>query len=70
MKDYYTNTRACMDDYNAIVNKIYTSAEETTDSEDERLQNHLLYLAHALIKDISDADDIITVAKIILDAVK
>lgn len=37
MKDYYVNTRACMDDYNAIVNKIYTSAEETTDSEDERL---------------------------------
>lgn len=37
MKDYYTNTRACIDDYNAIVNKIYTSAEETTDSEDERL---------------------------------
>lgn len=37
MKDYYVNTRACIDDYNAIINKIYTCAEETTDSEDERL---------------------------------
>lgn len=70
MKDYYVNTRACIDDYNAIINKIYTCAEETTDSEDERLQNHPLYLAHALIKDIPNVGDITTVAKIILDTVK
>ena len=70
MKDYYTNTRACIDDYNAIINKIYTCVEETTDSEDERLQNHPLYLAHALIKDIQNVEDITTVARIILDTVK
>lgn len=69
MTDFYKNTRACIDEYNAIVNKIYTSAEETTDEEDEKLQNHCLYLAHALIRDIPDAWDIKTVAKIILDTV-
>ena len=70
MTDFYKNTRACIDEYNVIVNKIYRSTEETTNSEDERLQNHPLYLAHALIKDIPNIDDITTVAKIILDTVK
>ncbi len=70
MTDFYKNTRACIDEYNAIVNKIYRSTEETTDEEDEKLQNHCLYLAHALIRDVPDVGDIKTVAKIILDTVK
>lgn len=69
MKDFYTNVRECIDDYNRILDKICTSPYETTDAEDERLQNHPLYLAHALIKDIN-VTDITTVAKIILDTVK
>lgn len=70
MKDFYTNVRECIDDYNRILDKICTSPHETTDAEDERLQNHPLYLAHALIKDIPNVADITTVAKIILDTVK
>ena len=70
MKDYYINTRECIDDYNRIIDEIYNSPRETTDEEDERLQNHPLYLAHALIKDIPNVGDITTVAKIILDTVK
>ena len=69
MTDFYKNTRACIDEYNAIVNKIYRNTEETTDEEDEKLQNHCLYLAHALIRDIPNVWDIKTVAKIILDTV-
>lgn len=69
MKDFYTNVRECIDDYNRILDKICTSPHETTDAEDERLQNHTLYLAHALIKDIN-VTDVTTVAKIILDTVK
>lgn len=37
MTDFYKNTRACIDEYNAIVNKIYRNTEETTDEEDEKL---------------------------------
>lgn len=70
MKDFYTNTRACIDEYNEIIDKICTSLTETTDEEDEKLQNHCLYLAHALIRDIPDVWDIKAVAKIILDTVK
>lgn len=69
MKDFYANVRECIDDYNRILDKICTSPHETTDAEDERLQNHTLYLAHALIKDIN-VTDVTTVAKIILDTVK
>lgn len=69
MKDFYTNTRACIDEYNEIIDKICTSLTETTDEEDEKLQNHCLYLAHALIRDIPNVWDIKTVAKIILDTV-
>ncbi len=37
MKDFYTNVRECIDDYNRILDKICTSPHETTDAEDERL---------------------------------
>ena len=51
MKDYYPNTRAKLDAYNTICDKILTSQEEATDDEDELLQNFSIHLAHALIKD-------------------
>ena len=51
MKDYYKNTRKCIDQYNQILNKIKTCDECTVDDEDEFLANFCIYLAHALIKD-------------------
>ena len=51
MTDYYANTRAVFDRYNAVQNKIKTSPEVTTDDEDEFLQNFCIHLAHALVKD-------------------
>ena len=55
MKDYYKNTRACINEYNRIVNKVFTCEQELTDKEDEKLDNHCLYLAHALLKDTGPA---------------
>lgn len=55
MKDYYKNTRACINEYNRIVNKVVTCEQELTDKEEEKLDNHCLYLAHALLKDIGPA---------------
>lgn len=37
MKDYYKNTRECIDDYNRIIDEICNSPRDTTDEEDERL---------------------------------
>lgn len=51
MKDYYRNTRACISEYNRIIDKVFTGEQELTDEEDEKLDNHCLYLAHALLKD-------------------
>lgn len=56
MKDYYRNTRACISEYNRIINKILTCEQELTDKEEERLDNHCIYLAHALIKDAGPGD--------------
>ena len=52
MKDFYKNTRECVDKYNEVMNVINTSTEETTDEQDEFLQHFCMYLAHALIKDV------------------
>ena len=51
MTDYYYNIRNCIDNYNFICNRIKTSTNETTDEEDEFIQNFCMYFAHALIKD-------------------
>ncbi len=51
MTDYYKNTRNCIDEYNRIQDKIRNHEEPTTNAEDEFLQNHCIYLAHAIIKD-------------------
>lgn len=65
MTDYYKNTRKCIDDYNQLLDYICTSYDETTDEQDELLQNHMIYLAHALIKDIRRDDDLKKIAGII-----
>ena len=52
MKDYYKHTRKCIDQYNEIINKICEDTQEITDEETEVIDNHCLYLAHALLKDI------------------
>ena len=51
MEDFYKNTRACIDEYNRIQDKMRNCADETTDDEDEIIYNHCIYLAHAIIKD-------------------
>lgn len=51
MKDFYKNTRECIDKYNQIQEEIRSSATEVDDDQDEFLGNFCLYLAHALIKD-------------------
>ena len=51
MKDYYSNTRACIDRYNEILERIKSDPHPTQEDEDEFLQNFCLHLAHALIKD-------------------
>lgn len=52
IKDYYSNTRKCIDDYNELDYQIRNCSYELTDEEEERLQHHSLYLAHALLKDV------------------
>lgn len=73
MKDYYNNTRECIDRYNRIAQKIKTSPTETTEDQDEFLANFCIYLAHALIKDtgFSDAarEELGKVADIINDVI-
>ncbi len=51
MKDYYSNTRSCLDHFNYIQDKIKNQDIVTSEEDDEFLQNFCLYLAHALIKD-------------------
>lgn len=51
IKNYYENTIDCLNKYNEICYKISFDPDETTDDEDEYLQNFALYLAHALIRD-------------------
>lgn len=51
MKDYYSNLRQIIDEYNSISDKVKTGIEELTNEEDEFMDNFSVYLAHALIKD-------------------
>ena len=74
MEDFYKNTRKCIDEYNRIQDKMRNSTEETTDEEDEKIYNHCLHLAHALIKDAGISqiarDEMGKMADIINDAIK
>lgn len=37
MKDYYVNTRKCIDTYNSYVNAVFKDPEELSDDRDEFL---------------------------------
>ena len=50
MKDFYQNTRNCINRYNEIVDKVHHGTV-TNDEEDEFIENYCIYLAHSLIKD-------------------
>lgn len=69
MKDFYHNTRLVIDNFNLIQNKILTSPDETTQDEEELLDNFCVYLAHALIKDTGTGqlarEELVKVADII-----
>lgn len=51
MKDYYVNTRKCIDKYNNVQEQVKACNYELNDDQDEFLINFPIYLAHALIKD-------------------
>lgn len=51
MKDFFENTRRCMDKYNELQEKMLSSSIDTTDEEDEFLDNFQDYLSSALIDD-------------------
>ncbi len=75
MNDFYENTRECIDRYNQIIDKIMNNYdEETSDEEDEFLDNFCIYLAHALIKDTGTSqrprEELCKVANIINDVVR
>lgn len=74
MKDYYENTRCCIDRYNEITDKIKGFSDVTNSDEDEFLDNYCIHLAHALIKDTGTGqlarDELGKVADIINDVIR
>ena len=74
MKDLYKNTRECIDMYNQIQDIVMHSHDETTNEQDEFLQNFSLYLAHALIKDVGydlrSREELCKIADIINDVLR
>ncbi len=74
MKDYYINTRNCIDEYNNLQEKIKSCMCELNDEQDEFLINYPIYLAHALIKDTGTGqvarDELGKVADIINDIIR
>ena len=51
IKNFYQFTSDCISKYNRIQYKMENSSEDTTENEDEFIENFCMYLAHALIKD-------------------
>lgn len=74
MKDFYTNTRQCIDRYNEIQEKIVTGKNELNDGDFEYLTNFCVYMAHALIKDVGyggrSREELSRMADIINDVVR
>ena len=74
MKDYYENTRNCIDKFNAVQEKIKTHTDTTNNDEDEFLHNFCLHFAHALIKDTGygqqSREELEKVADIINDVIR
>ena len=52
MTDYFKTTRAYLDEYNWIQEKIKTSPVETTNSEDTFLDSFIYYLTNGLMVDL------------------
>ena len=73
MKDYYKNTRSCIDTYNEVVERILHGTNESTNEDDEFMANFCLYLSHALIKDTGEGQmarsELSKVADIINDVI-
>ena len=71
MKDLYKYTRECLDKYNQVYDTICKAPDETTNEQDEFLQNFCIHLAHALIKDTGydsrDREELCKIADIIND---
>lgn len=73
MKNYYENTTQIINKYNETINQIEHGSFETSERQDEFLQNFCIYLAHALIKDHGfgshSREELCKVADIIRDVV-
>ena len=54
MKDFYKNTRLCIDTYNEVIDRILHGESESINEDDEFMTNFCLYLSHALIKDTGE----------------
>lgn len=71
MEDYFKQTRAYIDEYNRIQNKIKTSPVETTDSEDIFLDSFIYYLTNGLIADLGyNRQELTQMRNILTDALR
>ena len=69
MTDYFKTTRAYLDEYNRIQEKIKSSPVETTDSEDTFLDSFIYLLTNGLMIDIGyNRQELIQMRDILTDA--
>ena len=69
MTDYFKTTRAYLDEYNRIQEKIKTSPVETTDSEDNFLDSFIYLLTNGLMIDLGyNRQELIQMRDILTDA--
>lgn len=69
MTDYFKTTRAYLDEYNRIQEKIKTSPVETTDSEDVFLDSFIYLLTNGLMIDLGyNRQELIQMRDILTDA--
>ena len=69
MTDYFKTTRAYLDEYNLIQEKIKSSPVETTDSEDTFLDSFIYLLTNGLMIDLGyNRQELIQMRDILTDA--
>lgn len=69
MTDYFKTTRAYLDEYNRIQEKIKSSLVETTDSEDNFLDSFIYLLTNGLMSDLGyNRQELIQMRDILTDA--
>ena len=69
MTDYFKTTRAYLDEYNRIQEKIKSSPVETTDSEDIFLDSFMYLLTNGLMTDLGyNRQELIQMRDILTDA--